>query len=111
MRSINDPYYSYRRRCILNNKPYMSLSQFKLSRKNGPKRKNGSFKPVWNRKNKRPLLIWLSIYDNEEKLIERKTFLNKKLNSNISSSNKSMIKKQIKKINLALNLFKLSWNI
>ncbi len=86
----------------------MSLPQFKLSRKYGPKRKDGSFKPLWNRKNKRPLLIWLSIYDNKEKLTKRKSFLNEKLNSNISSSNKIMIKSQIKKINLALNLFKLS---
>ncbi len=70
-RSKNDAYYSYRRRCIITNKPYMTLKEFNHSRLVGEKRKDGRYKPLWNKTGSRLPLVWLSRYNSRDKLLKR----------------------------------------
>jgi len=70
-RSKNDAYFSYRRRCVIANKPYMTLEEFNHSRKVGEKRKDGSFKPLWNITGSRLPMVWLSRYNSKGKLLKR----------------------------------------
>ena len=103
-RSKHDAYYSYRRRCAISGKPYMTLSEFQESRKNGKKRSDGSYLPEWSIANKRPLLMWLSKYDSIDKLNLRKIEIMQ--NMLTCPGRKSKYKNQLKRVEIALDLIK-----
>lgn len=103
-RSKNDAYYSYRWRCQKAGKPFMTVEEFWHSRKTGPKKKDGSYLPEWNRKGTRVPLIWMSKFNSLDKLKSRRVELLNNLLTN--TSRRQQIRNQLYLVELVIDFMK-----
>ena len=106
LRSKNDAYFSYRYRCQKAGKPFMTVDEFWKSRKKGEKKKDGSFKPDWNKPDKRFPLMWLQKYGTVELLEERQKELMLSIVDPLKSKRVQQHKNQLKRVNLALDILR-----
>jgi len=106
MRSKNDAYFSYRWRCQKAGKPFMTVEEFWKSRKKGEKKKDGSFKPDWNKPDKRLPLMWMKKYDSIEKLEAKQRELMFRIIDPNKSNRVQQHKDQLKRVNLALDILR-----
>ena len=103
-KNFDKAYESYKYRLISKGKPYMSKFEFIQSRIYGEKKKDGQFKPDWNKPNKRLPLIWLTKYQTVDQLLNKQMELIEKIRT--IPKRRSQYTQQLDKVNLALDLIR-----